>query len=514
MSDAPRSLPEMDEASVARAKFVSNLKPGTRIHIIGICGTGTASLATLLVARGFTVSGSDKSFYPPMDEVVRRIATPLFEGFRAENITNEIGLVVIGNSVSRTNPEVEEVFKRNIAYASMPEVLSSLLIGTKAECKNSVVVIGTHGKTTTTALIVTLLEQAGRAPGYFIGGLPRGLSTSVRAPSAKLPANDRIVVLEGDEYDSAFFAKWPKFHSYRPDLLVVTSLEFDHGDIYESVEQIATEFTRAAARVPKDGLILLFDGDKKLLELARSWKGKPEITARLQFYGRNSDSTYRIERRQLDPLSTPPTQELEFVLDGEPLRFKTTLTGEYNACNMLAAAAVGRTLGCNPRVLAAALSQYQGVLRRQQVIADVGGILVIEDFAHHPTAVSETLCGLREAYPNRRIVVAYEPRSNTSRRAFFQEAYRASFASADLVVIREVTDPGNYSATTTPLKALNVGVLVSALTADGKQAVSFASVEEIEQYLIRTMRQGDLVVLMSNGDFGGLPNSLPQQIAT
>ena len=331
----------LDDACRARIKYASALKPGAHIHISGVCGSGTSAVLALLKKRGFYVSGSDKAFYPPMGAVVRGLADRLDEGYRPENLTPAPELVVIGNALSRGNPEVEAVLAQGIPFASMPEVFAAQLIAERDYCRTSVVVAGTHGKTTTTAAIAYLLDATGRKPGYFIGGVPENLAGNIRPVSEEIPVEQRVVVLEGDEYDSAFFAKYAKFHCYRPDIAVITSLEFDHGDIYNSVEEIEQEFTRFAARLPEEGLILVCDQGERLQRLAETWSKDKAIKAPILRYGMEAATRYRLCSRSLWCYQDVPRkrfgQKLELGIGEQELTVRTTLSGEHNALNLLAA---------------------------------------------------------------------------------------------------------------------------------------------------------------------------------
>jgi len=501
-----KTLPEMDQASTERVAAVSRLRAGARIHVSGICGTGMAAVASLLKQRGFYVSGSDKAFYPPMGDVVRSIADEIFEGYSAQNLASRPELVVIGNSLSRGNAEVEFVLEQGVPYASMPEVFSALLIGGRDYCATSVVVCGTHGKTTTTSLVANLFEHAQWHPGYFIGGVAKNFQTTVRVVDERQPLERRLVVLEGDEYDSAFYAKWPKFHSYRPDIVIMTSLEFDHADIYESVEQIETEFIRLAQRVPAAGAILYCDADERLRAIF-SKKTEHGILCQLYSYGEATESVFRLVRRS--PLGTSGAgQILELNLRGTIAKVSTKLSGEHNALNMLAAAAVGEIKGLAVEQIEGGLASFEGVLRRQTVVPSGGGIVLIEDFAHHPTAVDVTLRGLKESFPDSRLIAVFEPRSNTSRRAVFQDAYTKAFAAADVVIIQESSAAGVYSNTSGEIAALDVKRIVNHLRSGGKGAYTFGAVAEIKNFILQLTRPGDVVVVMSNGDFGGLIREL------
>lgn len=495
------TVPSDYPSSLARVAAVAKLKAGAHVHVSGICGTGMAAVATLLKVLGYKVTGSDKAFYPPIGDTVRALGVArLFESYSAENLEPRPDLVVIGNSLSRGNPEVEAVLERGIPFASMPELFSALLIGDHTHCANSVVVAGTHGKTTTSAAIATLLDSAGLRPGYFVGGVPQNLPGNVRQVDTTLPVERRFVVLEGDEYDSAFFAKWPKFHSYRPDILVATSLEFDHGDIYQNLAEIEAEFSRLVISVPRSGAILVCDQGEHMSRVINEWRNSDARMAELLVYGLGEGADFRLlERTQREG-----KQHLRFKLRDRELQCSTTLSGVHNALNLLSTAAVGVLADLSDSEIVRGIESFLGVWRRQQVLADISGVTVIEDFAHHPTAVDVTLWGLREKYAGRRVVAVFEPRSNTSRRGYFQAEYSRAFAAADLVVIKEVVDASGYSKTAEDLKPLDVKKLVEAIKETGKSAVSFGANDAILDYLMAALKSGDVVVLMSNGDFGGL----------
>ena len=502
---------ELDDASLERTCRVSGIPTGAHVHVSGACGTGMASVLQLLKSLGYHVTGSDKAFYPPMGDVVRRTADRVFEGYSAENLKPHPALTVIGNSLSRGNPEVEYVLENGLPFASMPEVFAGLLIGTREHCPTSIVITGTHGKTTTTAATAVIFESAGLRPGYFVGGVPKNLPGSIRKVDTTVPADKRVVVLEGDEYDSAFFAKFSKFHSYRPDLLAVTSIEFDHADIYNSLEEIEAEFTKLVKRVPPAGAVLVAEGGEALERLVLLWKGDPDVKAPIYRYGERISSELRLLKRSPIPNGG---QELELDLLGTTVSCRTTLTGPHNAFNLLVAAAAAHLKGLSPEEIRIGVETFEGVLRRQHVVAEPRGITVLEDFAHHPTAVLTTLQGLKEQYGPRRLVAVFEPRSNTSKRGFFQEAYAKSFAPADHVVIQNLGESSGYWGSENAGKPLDVPLLADTISRNGTPAVALTTVEEIGFHLKKELRPGDVVVLMSNGDFGGLPKSLPELLAS
>jgi UDP-N-acetylmuramate: L-alanyl-gamma-D-glutamyl-meso-diaminopimelate ligase len=498
----------IDKQSESRTAYLRTLKPGCHVHISGICGTGTSAVLSLLKQLGLKVTGSDKAFYPPMGEYVKNLADKVYQGYSEQNLEPRPDLVVIGNSLSRGNVEVEFVLEQGIPYASMPEVFQAFLIGSRDECPTSVVVIGTHGKTTTTALIVSMLVSAGISPGYFVGGIPVGFSSNIRIVDKSKDVKNRIVVLEGDEYDSAFFAKCPKFHFYRPDILVITSLEFDHADIYESVEQIEAEFIDISCKVPKSGTILVCDQGERLKKFAKALSVNPKVLAKVKCYGQEKESDFSILSRAIIKKQDTPIQEVMAKIEGEEYTLSSILLGMHGALNMLAAASVGSTLShlLTKANIQAGISQFKGVLRRQEIVGDINGVLVMEDFAHHPSAVATTISGLKESYPDKRIMAVFEPRSNTSRRSFFQKEYVKSFRDAQIVYILEVLDASGYQKTSSKVIPLDVPGLVKEIRRheNVQVAKSFKNVQDLKQELLANVRQGDLVVIMSNGDFGGL----------
>lgn len=498
------AIPCRDEASFNRVQQLSNLTPGAHIHLIGICGVGMTGVAAMLKQLGYRITGSDKAFYPPMGDYARSIAEKIYEGFSVENLAERPDMVIIGNSIWRNNDEALKAIELGIPYASMPEVFEAILIGPREYCPTSIVVAGTHGKTTTTAAIATMLDRSGWAPGYFVGGIPHNLPGNMRMVSSDTPLKKRVVVMEGDEYDSCFFAKWPKIHHYRPDIAIMTSLEFDHGDIFTCIDDIANEFRKFVALVPQGGHIIVFDGEPRLRAVIDAARAEGALKAKVWYYGSDRGSDFRIVARRVDN----GRQFVAADLRGVACTFDTPIVGPQNAQNCLAAAAAGQLLGLKPSEIAHGLVVYEGVVRRQQIRADIGGILVVEDFAHHPTAIRLTLQGLRETYPDRRIMVAYEPRTNTSKRAFFQQDYVESFRSADIAIIAYLHGAGGYSNTSNEVKALDVPKLIADMETTGTKGLAMDNVNAVREYLVSESRQGDVIVIMSNGDFDNLIPSL------
>ncbi len=499
-----------DSECKKRVELVSGLKLGSKIHLSATCGTGMSAVLKLLKDAGFYCTGSDKAFYPPMGSVVKDLADEIFEGYNSKNIAKDVDLVVIGNALSIDNPEVQYVLENKIPYASMAEVFSALLIGKRDYCAKSIVVTGTHGKTTTTSMLAELLEASSREPGYFIGAIPTNLPSGLRMVSKNLEAKDRTVVLEGDEYDCAFFAKFAKFQCYRADIVIITSLEFDHADIYSSIEEIEEQFMVLISKLPDDGLVLACREDKGVLNLIN--KLKEEDRKKVKFYGK-IDSEYKILEREV----LEGKQKLTLDLNGETKELELKVSGEYNALNALSALAVAKELDIEVNLKG--LENFRGALRRQQLIFDKNDIKVIEDFAHHPTAVAKTLKGIKEAYPNSEIIAVFEPRSNTSRQDFFQAQYAKAFDSADKVIIKTIDTHTSYSKNNTESKVLDLNQLVREISIDKTdKAILVDSVEEISNTIISSAKSGKVVnskkvfVLMSNGAFGGLPKMLVEKL--
>ncbi|HMO17689.1 MAG TPA: Mur ligase family protein [Oligoflexia bacterium] len=517
-----------DDNAENRIKFLKSISPGSHIHISGICGTGTGAVLQLLKHLGFYVSGSDKAFYPPMGDIIRKTADKIYTEFNTDNLNPRPEVVVIGNALSRDNVEVQHILKEKIPYCSMPEVFSALLIGTREECATSIVVSGTHGKTTTSSLIASVLSDAGRNPGYFIGGVPTNssLDGSIRVPPKEMDASKRIVVLEGDEYDSAFFAKYSKFHCYRPDIAVITNIEFDHGDIFENLGAIEAEFKSMILKIPGEkstscGRIVACRDSENVRKLLDDSKNNPSKIPIL-WYGESREG--ELSNGDISIISRKPWvyqqvpekrsgQEIEYNLSGHKITVRTRLTGLHNALNIAATILVVKELGVGIEIARKSLENYTPVLRRQQIIAEKNNLLLIEDFAHHPTEVKVTLEGLRSAYPDKRLIAVFEPRSNTSRRDFFREEYKKALSVADIIVLKEVLESKSSFLGVSSEKALfNVLDLSNELEKSGKTSFSSKNNEEIVSFIEKNMRAGDLIVIMSNGDFGGMPDTLKEKV--
>jgi UDP-N-acetylmuramate: L-alanyl-gamma-D-glutamyl-meso-diaminopimelate ligase len=455
------------------------------IHLLGICGTGMAALAGILQEQGFRVSGSDEHVYPPMSTLLAGLGIPIQNGYRPENLTPVPDLVVVGNVIRRDNPEAQAVLEQNLPRLSLPEALNRFLVGDR----QNLVVAGTHGKTTTTALISWLLFALGLDPGFMVGGIAKNFQTNYRV------GRGRYVALEGDEYDTAFFDKRPKFVHFHPRAAVLTSIEFDHADIYPDLDRIIAAFETFLSTIAPGGRVLAW-GDAPLI---REVCGRNR--AQVAFYGVGPDVTWQAAAIRPVPGGMGFTVLKEGVRWGE---FFLPMVGEHNVLNALAALAALAEVGAEVPALQKALPGFQGVKKRQEVAGEFQGVLVVEDFAHHPTAVAVTLAAVRQAYPQRRLVAAFEPRTNTSRRKIFQEPYARAFKDADLVLVREPPDLWKVE----PEEQFSSRELVADLRASGREARFFPDTDALLDGLLHTLRPGDVVLVMSNGDFNHLVTRL------
>ncbi len=458
-----------------------------RIHLIGVCGTAMATLAAMLKRRGFDVRGSDAGMYPPMSTFLAEEGIKTLSGYDAANITPDLDLVIVGNAISRGNPEVEEVLDRKIRYVSLPEAVRDNFLW----AARSIVVAGTHGKTTTTALTGWVLTAAGLDPSLLVGGIAANFGD--HGSSYRL-GQGRDFVIEGDEYDSAFFDKSAKFLKYLPDVAVVNNVEFDHADIYSALDEIRLAFRRFVNLVPRRGLLLLGADSPDAVALGAAARCPVEtfgLSEAADWQARDLVATeagtaFRVSRRQAP-----------FGL------FEVPLLGEHNVRNALAALAVGTALGLQPKTIDDAFREFKGIRRRLEAIGNVNGVTVYDDFAHHPTAVAATLAGLRAAHPHSRIRAVFEPRSASSCRRVFQGAFATAFAAADDVIVAAV-----YRSSLPESERLSAEQLVRDIEAAGRPARHVPDVDAIVDALVHERRDGDLIVIMSNGGFGGIHEKL------
>jgi len=464
------------------------------IHLSGICGTAMASLAGLLQLQGHRITGSDKAAYPPMSDLLHSLGIPILEGFAESNLSPAPDLVVIGNALSRGNAEVEYVLDQRIPFTSLAALLhEEFLAG-----RESLVVAGTHGKTTTTSMLAWIYQVASkidaqREPSFLIGGVAENFATSFQLRPT------RTFIIEGDEYDTAFFDKGPKFLHYFPDALILTHVEFDHADIYADLEAVKTAFKRLVNLVPRRGLIVAYDGSGNVTECL-----KPAL-CRVERYGFSDGADWQIRNLRHEDGLTRWEVWHEGALWAE---LEMELAGEHNALNATAAAALACGLGIGKESIQAALGSFKSVKRRLEVRAVVNNITVIDDFAHHPTAIRETLRALRSVYPESRLWAVLEPRSNTLRRKVLQADLVESLRLADRVVLA-----GVYQQQRIPdAERLHPEDVIESLHAEGAQAELHPDGDAIVDSIAPQLEPGDVVAILSNGAFDGIYEKLPARL--
>jgi UDP-N-acetylmuramate: L-alanyl-gamma-D-glutamyl-meso-diaminopimelate ligase len=451
------------------------------IHLVGICGTGMASLAGMLQQKGLRVTGSDRNVYPPMSTFLQDRGIAILQGFSESHLRPRPDLVVIGNAVSRGNPEVEVTLDEKTPYRSLPEILKEVFI----RGKTSVVVAGTHGKTTTTALLTWLLESAGLRPSFLIGGIARNFNSSFRV------ADGEHFVIEGDEYDTAFFDKSPKFLHYLPDVVVFNNCEYDHADIYPDFSAVKQSFRRLLNIIPSKGALVAGWDDAVVRKLS-------------------ADSPTTVISFGIDPAAQWTASAIRFLEQStrfQALRggedwgqFEIPLAGSFNVRNALAALVCAHRLGLSRETIARGFRSFKSVKRRLENRGEVAGITVFDDFAHHPTAIAATLAAIRNRFPKNRVWAIFEPRSATSRRRVFQKAFSRCFADADHVILCSIFAPEKLA----PELRLDLDQLVGDLRNQGCDAHCLPSAGEIVEQIAPRLRTGDKVVIMSNGGFDGI----------
>jgi len=467
------------------------MQPKKHIHLIGICGTAMASLAGLLQLKGHRVTGSDQAAYPPMSNLLRELGIPIAEPFSEANLEPAPDLIIVGNAISRGNVEVEAMLDRRIPFTSLARIIGEEFIAGH----ESLVVAGTHGKTTTTSMLAWIYEVAARsnpklAPSFLIGGVAENFGTSFHL------RDGRPFIVEGDEYDTAFFDKGPKFMHYFPDALILTHVEFDHADIYSDLAAVKTAFKRLVNLVPRRGRIVAFDASENVSECVS------RAMCAVDRYGFKPDSTWRLS----DLHFANGASHWRLLRDGQTWAdFTLPMAGEHNALNATAAAALAAGQGIPPEPIVEALATFRSVRRRLEVRAEIDGITIIDDFAHHPTAIRETLRALRTAYPGRRLWAVLEPRSNTLRRNIFERELVESLSLADHVVLAGVF----HSAQIPEPERLHPENVVSALQKSGRNVTLFANADAIVTNLAPRLTSGDVVAILSNGGFDGIYEKLP-----
>jgi len=457
-----------------------NQAPGSMVHVhlMGVCGTGMASLAGLLKEKGLHITGSDRNVYPPMSDFLKRLDIPVSPDYSPANLATRPDLVIVGNVITRDNPEAVELARLALPYLSLPQALRLFAIGDR----RSLVIAGTHGKTTTSALAAWVLETAGMDPGFMIGGIPGNFPANFKRGAGP------CFVIEGDEYDTAFFDKGPKFLHYVPWAAVITSIEFDHADIYRDMDHLLASFRALIARLPTDGLLIANADDVRVADLAC------EAPCPVMTYGLHAPADWSMGPVVTDAESTrvelhPPSMP--------PIPLETPLYGRHNMGNLMAVAALSVRLGIPAEAIQRAAQTFQGVKRRQEVRGERRGVRVIDDFAHHPTAVRETIAAVREKHEGRRIVAVFEPRSNSSRRNVFQNQYAESFDSADMVFIVEPP----LMERIPPEDRFSSSTLVKDLLRRGLNASYAPNTDALLKEILDRVRPGDVVLAMSNGAF-------------
>ncbi len=462
----------------------SDFKLPTSVHFLGICGTAMGAVAAGMKDRGFTVTGQDDNVYPPMSTFLEGKGVGIIKGFRPEDIP-DADIIVVGNAMSRGNPAVEAILNRKLYYLSLPEILKQHFL----RGRHNLVVTGTHGKTTTTSLLTWILESAGLAPGWLIGGLPANLGQGANLRDSK------YFVIEGDEYDTAFFDKRSKFVHYLPELVIVNNIEFDHADIYANIEEIKTSFRRLLNIVPGEGLVLLNADDANCLDVAKT------CPAPIVSVGFSENAANHIR----DPLHERGVSSFELF----GARLEIPLVGDFNIRNAAMAASAAHFYGVPVPEIQKALKSFQGIKRRQEIRGVVRGITVIDDFGHHPTAIRETLAGLRNIYADARLWAVFEPRSNTTRRAVFQHDLPAAFAGADGVFIAQVARLDQLE----PEDRLDPEKVVADIAANGRPSFYEPTADSIIEKLKPLAASGDVIVVFSNGGFDGIHQKLLDRLA-
>jgi UDP-N-acetylmuramate: L-alanyl-gamma-D-glutamyl-meso-diaminopimelate ligase len=454
------------------------------VHFVGVCGTAMASAAVAMKEKGFAVTGSDQNVYPPMSAFLASRGIELMNGYAERNLAHKPELVVIGNAISRGNPEAEFALDHKLRYASLPELLQEFFI----RGKRSIVVTGTHGKTTTTSLLTWVFEHNGMNPSYLIGGIPNNLGQGARFTDSPW------FIIEGDEYDTAFFDKRSKFIHYLPEIGIVNNLEYDHADIFENLEAVKKTFSHFIRLLPRNGLLLGNGDDANLAPLLR-------VThCPVKRFGLGEGNAVQAFNLRYGSTAT------EFEIPS--FKFHLNLLGEFNVRNALAVIACAKHCGLKNQQIQSAFDTFKGIKRRMEVRGIAGGVTVVDDFGHHPTAIRETLKTLRLKYPRERIWAVFEPRSNTTRRNVFQTELVAAFADADAVVVSEVARLEQLA----PEERLDPERLMRDLTASGRSAVYLPDVDSIVSHLAGKAQGGDVVCVFSNGGFGGIHGKLLERL--
>ena len=464
---------------------VPELSKVNHVHLSAVAGTGMGALAGMLKGRGFHVTGSDNNVYPPMSTQLANAGIPVMTGYKAENLVPRPDLIIVGNALSRGNPEVEAMLESGIPYVSYPEALSRFFIAGK----HSIVIAGTHGKTTTCSLAAWVLESAGEHPSFLIGGVPKNFGHGQRLDSGK------HFVVEGDEYDTAFFDKESKFLHYQPKTAIVTSVEFDHADIFRDLDHVKAAFRKFVALIPKDGLLVYCADDAGAVDIATSCTSpKESYSLKNRADWTVGNLVWRDGRASFDVLKR----------GAKVVSVDSPMLGEHNLANALGVIAALSGAGIAPAKIATGVHAFEGVKRRQEVRGERHGVTVLDDFAHHPTAVKVTLDALKAGYPGRRLWAIFEPRSATSRRKVFQQQYAEAFGAADKIVIADVYLADKMQADL----RFDPKQLAEDIRGRGKDAVALPNADEIVKAILPQAKPGDVIAVLSNGGFDGIHDKL------
>ena len=467
-------------------------EPIRSVHFLGICGTAMAAVATQLKQRGLRVTGSDENVYPPMSTFLAGQGITAFSPYAAANLdtAGKPDLVVVGNVIRRGNPEGEAVLERRLRYASLPDVIREFLI----RGRTSIVVTGTHGKTTTTSLLAWTFQHAGLAPGYMIGGIPLNLGRGCECPPPRpqLPLSASYFIIEGDEYDTAFFDKRSKFVHYLPDTVIINNIEFDHADIFPSLDDIKLTFRRLVNIVPRSGLVLANGDDANVRAVIAN------APCPVKTFGLGPGNDIRATDVVLR------ADNSSFTLDAAHASFRVPMLGEHNVRNTIAVVAASLHHGLSPEHIQAAFSEFRGIKRRQEIRGIAAGVTVVDDFGHHPTAIRETVRALRVRYTGCRLWAVFEPRSNTTRRCVFQNELAAALAEADGCFVSKV----NRLEELAEGERLSPEKMVADIAARGRPAHYLDDADAIVAAIVPLMRPTDVIAVFSNGGFGGIHGKL------
>lgn len=453
-------------------------------HFVGVCGTAMGSVAAAMKNRGYRVTGSDQNVYPPMSTFLESQGVEITSGFTASNIPDDADVIVVGNAISRGNEEAEAALDRKLLYVSLPEVLKEHFL----RGKRNLVMTGTHGKTTTSSILTWLLESAGANPSHMIGGIPTNMGQGARFTDSD------FVVLEGDEYDTAFFDKRSKFLHYLPEVVVVNNIEFDHADIYDSIEDIKLTFRRLLNVVPRSGMAFINGDDPNCLEVA---DGAPAPITKVGFA---ESCDVQIQNVVYEG------ENSSFTLNGE--RYTIPMSGEFNVRNAAMAVCSALFSGFTTDVVRNGLLGFKGIARRQQLRGEERGIKVVDDFAHHPTAIDLAVDALRQKYSPNDLWVIFEPRSNTTRRNIFQKELASALARADKAIVAGVPD----SSKVAEAERLSPQTLIEDVNARGTTGWFFETVDEIVEHVTDQAKEGDVVAVLSNGGFGGIHDKILESL--